>query len=147
MNVKNWGLHEVEYIPFILFLPKLHEWNDLFFYAQDAVLWMRSALRHYESKKKKSININLTLVITQAKRIYGTISLTWRLRVPSHVGAKCKSENEQPITEHLEEEWNLKLFCHWLFVFCLSFCAHMGRHPRTHICYKCYKLLNNYITA
>ena len=33
------------------------------------------------------------------------------IRVPSHVGAKCKAENEQAITEHLEEEKNLKLFC------------------------------------
>ena len=34
-----------------------------------------------------------------------------RVRVSSHVGTKCKAENERPITEHLEEERNLKLFC------------------------------------
>ena len=52
-----------------------------------------------------------------------------RESVPSHVGAKCKADNEQPITEHLWEERNLKLFCNWMYVLCSAFCAHMGRHP------------------
>ena len=59
---------------------------------------------------------------------------TWRVRwvrVPSHVGAKCKAENEQPITKHLQEERNIQLFRNWLFVFCFVFCAHMEWHPET----------------
>ena len=59
------------------------------------------------------------------------MTATDSLRVPPHVGAKCKEENEQPITEHLDEEGNLKLFCNWLLVFCFAFCAHMRRHPYT----------------
>ena len=52
--------------------------------------------------------------------------------VPSHVGAKCKAENEQPITEKLKISFFCEVFCNWLFVFCFEFCAvcaHMGRHP------------------
>ena len=44
--------------------------------------------------------------------------------------AKCKTENEQPITEKLQISFFLKVFCNWLFVFCFAFCAHMGQHPR-----------------
>ena len=52
-------------------------------------------------------------------------------RVPSHVGAKWKAENEQTITELLWEERNLKIFWDWLFGFCFAFYAHMGQHPET----------------
>ena len=49
-------------------------------------------------------------------RFRGLVRAQWPcqlpLRVLFHVGAKCKSENEQPITERVKEEWNLKLFCY-----------------------------------
>ena len=51
------------------------------------------------------------------------------LRVPSHMGTKCKAENEQPFTEKLYISFFLKVFCNWLFVFCFAFYAYMGGHP------------------
>ena len=49
------------------------------------------------------------------------------------MGAKRKTENEQPITDHVQEERNLKIFCYRIFGFCFAFCAHIGRHPNATI--------------
>ena len=62
------------------------------------------------------------------------MQLLYKYKVLSYAGAKCNAESGQPITEHLEEERNLTLFCNWLFVFCFAVCAHMGWHPEGHMC-------------
>ena len=41
-----------------------------------------------------------------------------------HVMQKTKSQ-----LQNTEEEWSLKPFCNWLFVFCIAFCAHVERQP------------------
>ena len=55
---------------------------------------------------------------------------SFHLKVPAHMGTKCKPENEQPFTEKLHISFFLKVFYNWLFVFCFAFCAYMGRHPK-----------------
>ena len=63
------------------------------------------------------------------------MNLLYKYKVPSYAGAKNNAENEQPITEHLEEERNLTLFSNWLFLFCFAICAHMGWHLEGPMCW------------
>ena len=51
------------------------------------------------------------------------------VEVSFHVSAKCKAENELPITEKLKISFFLKVLCNQLFVFCFALCAHIERHP------------------
>ena len=106
------------------FIRKIRRRMRIFIYTY----LLRPHLKMKELKSRVFVIYKLTLKVPSQDCRKRTANYRTPVNVPSHNCRKRKAENEQPITEYLKEERNLKIFCNWLSVFCFAFSAIMQSH-------------------